>query len=78
MSDETYAAMEDAIRAHVADETDGGYLTAWHLAAHAAIPADADGSSYVYATHDGAPHEWWGLLNMAQRRAARWDEGERE
>ncbi len=76
MSDGTYTALIDALRIHVADETDGGYLTAWHLVAHAAVPADPDASSYVYATHEGAPHEWTGLLHMALRRAYRWQDEE--
>lgn len=77
MSAETYEALEDALRAHVADATDGGYLTAWTLTAHAVVPDDAGASRYVYANHDGAPHEWTGLLHMALRRATRWqDEAE--
>ena len=76
MSDTTYAALEDAIRAHVADETSGGYLTCWYLAAAAARPEDAQCTEYVYANHDGAPHEWLGLQWMAQRRAMRWEAGE--
>lgn len=78
MSTATYAVLEDAVRAHVADETDGGYATAWHIVAAAVSPDSPDETHYQYVTHDGAPHEWIGLLWMAQRRAMRWeaDEGD--
>jgi hypothetical protein len=76
MSVDTYRAVEDAIRAHVADETEGGYLTAWTLACAAVSPSDANATSYVYANHDGAPHEWLGLQSMARRRAIRWQHDE--
>jgi hypothetical protein len=72
MSDETYAAMERAIRAHVNDVTEGGYLSGWTLAASAVSPTDANATNYIYANHDGAPHEWLGLQSMARRRAVRW------
>ena len=74
MSAETYAALEQALREHVADETDGGYLVHWHVAAHAVSSDDPDSSRYHYAHHDGPPHEWWGLLQMADRRARRWQD----
>lgn len=78
MSDQTYEAVEAALRAHVADETDGGYLAAWTIAAAAVSVADSTETHYVYANHDGAPHEWLGLQAMAHRRAMRWDAGEGE
>jgi hypothetical protein len=76
VSDSTYAALEEALRAHVADETDGGYLVHWTLAAAAARPDDSDSTEYVYANHDGPPHEWLGLQSMAHRRAMRWQAGD--
>lgn len=76
MSEVTYAALEDALRAHIADETDGGYLTAWTLAAAAVSPADPNETHYTYANHEGAPHEWLGLQAMAHRRAMRWEAGD--
>lgn len=76
MSDTTWDALEEALRTHVADETDGGYLAAWTLAAAAVSPADPNETHYVYANHDGAPHEWLGLQQMAHRRAMRWDAGD--
>lgn len=78
MSDETYRVMEQAIRDHVADATDGGYLTAWTLASAAVSPTDSNETHYIYANHDGAPHEWLGLQAMAHRRAMRWDAGQGE
>lgn len=78
MSKETYAALEEALRAHVADESEGGYLTHWTLAAAAARPESPDSTSYIYANHDGAPHEWLGLQAMAHRRAMRWEAGDEE
>jgi len=76
VSQRTYEAVEAAIREHMADENDGAYLTAWTLAAAGADPADPETTHYVYANHNGAPHEWMGLQAMAARRAARWDAGE--
>jgi len=78
VSDQTWQAVEDAIRAHVFDETDGGYLTHWTLAAAAVRPESSDVTSYTYANHDGAPHEWMGLQAMAHRRAMRWEASEGE
>lgn len=75
MSDETYAAVEEAIQAHLADENDGAYLTHWHLVAAGAVPTASNETVYQYANHDGAPHEWIGLLWMAHRRAMRWESG---
>lgn len=72
MSAETHRKLEEALREHVTDETDGGYLTSWTMAAAAASPNDAESTHYVYANHDGAPHEWLGLQAMAHRRAMRW------
>jgi hypothetical protein len=76
VSQKTYEALEQALRAHVADETDGGVLSAWTLVAAAVRPEDAPATSYIHAHHDGAPHEWLGLQAMAYRRAMRWDAGE--
>lgn len=78
MSEDTWQGVEDAIRAHVLDESGGGYLTHWTLAAAAVSPDDARETHYVYANHDGAPHEWLGLQAMAHRRAMRWEAGEGE
>jgi hypothetical protein len=71
MSDETYERMQEAVRQHVADATDGGYMSGFFLVAAAVKPETADATDYVYANHDGAPHEWLGLLGMAERRARR-------
>lgn len=73
MSDATYDAMEEAIRAHVLDATEGGYMAGWVLTAAAVPPSEPDSSHYLYANHEGAPHEWLGLLRMAVRRAERLD-----
>jgi hypothetical protein len=75
MSKATYEELEEAIRKHIADATEGGYLTAWTLTAAAARPEDADTTEYLYVNHDGAPHEWLGLQSMAHRRAMRWEAG---
>ena len=76
MSQETYDALEVAVRAHVADENNGAYLTAWHLVSAGVSVRATDETHYSYVTHDGPPHEWIGLLWMAQRRAMRWEAGE--
>jgi len=66
-----YQALENAVRAYVAEMGDGAYLTGWTLTASAASAGDPNATEYVYATHQGPPHEWLGLLAMAERRAAR-------
>lgn len=76
MSDTTRQALEEAVRAHVADESEGAYVTAWHMVAHGVVPTDVNASTYVYATSDGGPHEWLGLIDMAHRRGMRWQHEE--
>ena len=76
MSEETERAVEDAIRAHIADENDGAFLTSWHVVAAAAIPDNPDATIYQYLTSDGPGHVMLGLLAMAQRRATRWIDGD--
>lgn len=76
MSKETYEALETALRAHVADEANGAYLTGWSLTAAGVSSTDPNATEYIYANHDGPPHEWLGLQQMARRRAIRWQHDE--
>lgn len=76
MSQATRDAIEAAVREHVADETGGGYMTAFHVVAHAVPAEEPEGSHYVYATSDDAPHVWIGLVQMAERRGKRWQQEE--
>lgn len=69
MSKETYEAVEAALKAHMADEHDGAFLTQWVIAAHAIDSTEANASYYEYFNHDGPPHEWMGLVSMLERRA---------
>lgn len=65
MSAESRARMEDAIRAHVADESDGGLCTAWVLAAVNVEPADPGVVGYTFWNSATPRHEIVGLLSMA-------------
>lgn len=69
MSKETYEAVQEALKAHMADEYHGAYLIHWVLAAHAVDSADPNASYYAYFNHEGPPHEWMGLVTMLERRA---------
>lgn len=74
MSQQTWQAIEDAVRAHVADESDGGFLTAWVMAAANADPANPRSFGYTYANSETPRHEIVGLLDMAHTKIATEDE----
>ncbi|NED96460.1 hypothetical protein G1H11_14210 [Phytoactinopolyspora alkaliphila] len=79
MSAETARALEEALRAHVADEDDGSFVTGWIIIAAAAMPEDGDATSYSYITPEMQPvHASMGLLAMAQRWFNRCDNQEDE
>lgn len=65
MSDTTWQAVEDAVAAHLADESDGALLTSWVLAATGVSAADEDRTSrYLHANSDGPWHPLLGLMHM--------------
>lgn len=68
MSDETFDAVEEALRAHMADEHDGALLNHWMIVAHGISATTANYSHYQYMNHAGPPHEWLGLLSMVNER----------
>lgn len=72
MSDQTKDAVEDAIRAHVMDESHGSYLTAWQVQVAAALPDDAGSTEYQYFGSEDPLHVSYGLLAMGQRYLDRW------
>lgn len=69
MSDATYDALEDAIRAHVADEAEDGHvlLTDWYLLT-AAVSGDPGDTEYLHACSDSPMHTALGLITLALRR----------
>lgn len=69
MSDETHAALEQAIRNHMLDENEGAYLTAFYVVAAGACVDSSKHTAYMYACSEGGPHEWLGLLWMGERKA---------
>lgn len=69
MSERTFELVEKALAEHVADENNGSLLTQWFIVACGVSTTDPMVSHYQYMNHDGAPHEWLGLLHMAIRRA---------
>jgi len=75
VSDATFDALEDALRKHLLDETGGGYLTGWVLAAASASADDPDETSYAYLSPRQPVHVTLGLLDMAQREFREHDDG---
>ena len=69
MSDETYDVLEQAIRDHVADVTDGCIATDWVLLS-AAVGAEPLLTRYVDACSETAAHSLEGLLHRAVRKAS--------
>ncbi|MFL6416777.1 MAG: hypothetical protein ACJ74Y_14030 [Bryobacteraceae bacterium] len=67
MSEETYEAVEEAIRIHMADENEGAFLTQWVVVAHAISATDSASSNYQYMSHKGPAHEKIGLLSLGMR-----------
>lgn len=65
---DTREALADAVRAHVAAEANGAYLTDWVLIAAAAVANDPDATTYVSETSEGPFHHRLGLVRyLAQR-----------
>lgn len=76
MSAETYAALEEAIRAHVADEnTDWPILTDWVLLT-ASAGSDALLTGYTDACSESPTHALEGLLHRGLRRLVDRDNGD--
>lgn len=69
MSAETYAALEDAIRAHVADEAHDGHtlLTDWYLLT-AGVAPEIGTTDYLHICSDMPLHSALGLVTVAFRR----------
>lgn len=69
MSAQTYAALEDAIRAHVADEAHEGHtlLTDWYLLT-AAVSGEVGTTDYLHICSDSPLHATLGLVTIAVRR----------
>jgi len=66
--DETAEALEQALRAHVAASADGAYLTDWIIFAAAAMPDDADSTTYITETSDAPLHHRIGLVRYLSLR----------
>lgn len=69
MSEQTHAAIEEAIRNHFADEfnDEGGMATAWVLQVSGVLGTDADSSAHLRETpHDQAVHVTLGMLEYAR------------
>jgi hypothetical protein len=63
MSDQTLEAINDAIQAHLNDESDeGDYLTEWVLVTATALPHDAYRSNYFRISTSMPRHHSVGLL----------------
>lgn len=62
MSEQTRAALADAIAAHVADETDGDAATAWLVLAETTSLAEwADGTSSMHVSSRGSRYTLRGM-----------------
>lgn len=74
MSSDTAAAIEDAIRAHIADEAeDPIYLTDWYVVT-ACAGTDQYSTSYWHVSSNMPPHTSLGLISRALRRLNRDDD----
>lgn len=68
MSNATFDAVEEAIRAHMADEHEGALMTQWVVVSFG-IDAERSGYSYYkYMSHQGPRHEVVGLLQLFMER----------
>lgn len=76
MSAETWTAVEDAISAHIADESDTGprLLTDWYLIS-ASVGGDGETTYYQHATSESSQHVLAGLSLVAYRRMLRYLDG---
>ena len=76
MSEQTKAALEAALTAHIADVTDGNLLTDYGIiAASTSMDAIGTGSTvYFYEANEGQPaHVSYGLITYAERSGI-WNE----
>ena len=65
MSKATWQALDDALAAHISDESDGDILTGY-LVQTASMPIDGAGMSYAQIFMSGQPyHSTLGLAAMA-------------
>jgi hypothetical protein len=72
VSEATRDAVEEAIRAHIADEADGPrVLTDWYVIA-AAVGDDDELTHYEHITTDAPWHVLTGLAHCAWRRLSTW------
>lgn len=68
MSDETYEAVQEALRAHVAEsQPEWPLLTDWYVVC-ASVGQDMNSTGYLHVTSDGPPHHAHGLLVRGIRR----------
>lgn len=79
MSESTFAALEDAIRAHVADEghVQNTILTDWYLMTAAAC-IDIGTTDYLHICSDSPLHTTLGLVTLAFRRLNRLTEDDED
>lgn len=66
MSAETARAIDEAISAHVAEESAGGYTMGWVLVAASAISDDSESTAYWYKTSGAPIHHTLGLLDIGR------------
>ena len=75
MSDATFDALEEALRAHIADSVpDFPILTDWHLTA-ASVGGNADFTQYSHWCSDSPWHSLAGLTIAARARFRQPDDG---
>lgn len=71
MSEKTYHLLEDALRAHLADENEGEpdvILTDWYVIAAAEVAAAERGTTYFHIASETPLHSLYGLVAHAHRR----------
>jgi len=68
MSEDTKKALDDAVRAHFRDETDGGFMTDYVLTSAGPSVIDGDRTEYIHCCSESPFHVTYGLASMAMDR----------
>jgi hypothetical protein len=75
VSEQTKAALEEAIRAHVADEAEGEprVVTEWYVVT-AAVGVEAHETHYLHVVSEASWHALLGLVHRAWKRMSSWED----
>lgn len=71
MSEQTLDALDQAIRAYIAEQSPGDLVAGWFLVATTVLPDDDDASGYWYEKSPQPIHATLGLIDMAREHLHR-------